>query len=184
MTDVAHDPAGSPDIPETESVPSSIQSSMDALRQRHTEIRDRQWKDIEVPGYEDLIVCRYRPLKVQGELELIGQRVQREQKGNGAQTLYASIDTMLMACVELFLMVEDKMVPMSEAIPGNPEPVRYADPRFIAFMGWNPEEVNSGRRAILELFGGARWIYFDDPGFSEVSLDDDFLFEGGLRFHF
>jgi len=36
----------------------------------------------------------------------------------------------------------------------------------------------------LELFGGARWIYFDDPGFSDVSLDDDFLFEGGLRFHF
>lgn len=36
----------------------------------------------------------------------------------------------------------------------------------------------------LELFGGARWIYFDDPDFSGVSLDDDFLIEGGLRYHF
>jgi len=36
----------------------------------------------------------------------------------------------------------------------------------------------------LELFGGARWIYFDDPDFKGVSLDDDVLFEGGLRFHF
>jgi len=36
----------------------------------------------------------------------------------------------------------------------------------------------------VELFGGARWIYFDDPGFTGVSLDDDVLFEGGLTFHF
>ncbi len=36
----------------------------------------------------------------------------------------------------------------------------------------------------VELFGGARWIYFEDPDFNGVSLDDDILFEGGLRFHF
>lgn len=36
----------------------------------------------------------------------------------------------------------------------------------------------------LELFGGARWIYFDDPDFAGVTLDDDFMVEGGLRFHF
>ncbi len=36
----------------------------------------------------------------------------------------------------------------------------------------------------VELFGGARWIYFDDPDFGGVSLDDDVLFEGGARFHF
>jgi opacity protein-like surface antigen len=36
----------------------------------------------------------------------------------------------------------------------------------------------------VELFGGARWIYFDDPDFAGVSLDDDILIEGGLRFHF
>lgn len=36
----------------------------------------------------------------------------------------------------------------------------------------------------FELFGGARWIYFDDPAFKTVSLDDDVLLEGGLRFHF
>ena len=36
----------------------------------------------------------------------------------------------------------------------------------------------------FEVFGGARWIYFDDPDFGGVELDDDFLIEGGLRFHF
>lgn len=36
----------------------------------------------------------------------------------------------------------------------------------------------------VELLGGARWIYFDDPDFTGVSLDDDFLVEGGVRFHF
>jgi opacity protein-like surface antigen len=36
----------------------------------------------------------------------------------------------------------------------------------------------------LELFGGARWICFDDPDFNGVSLDDDIMVEGGLRYHF
>ena len=36
----------------------------------------------------------------------------------------------------------------------------------------------------FELFGGVRWIYFDDPDFNGISLDDDILVEGGLRFHF
>ncbi len=36
----------------------------------------------------------------------------------------------------------------------------------------------------FEIFAGARWIYFDDPDFTGVALDDDVLIEGGLRFHF
>lgn len=36
----------------------------------------------------------------------------------------------------------------------------------------------------LEIFGGARWLYLDDPGFAGVSLGDDVSIEGGLRFHF
>lgn len=35
-----------------------------------------------------------------------------------------------------------------------------------------------------EIFGGARWVYFDDPSFSGVSLGGDCLIEGGIRFHF
>lgn len=36
----------------------------------------------------------------------------------------------------------------------------------------------------FELFSGVRWIYFDEPDFNGVSLDDDIMVEGGLRFHF
>jgi opacity protein-like surface antigen len=36
----------------------------------------------------------------------------------------------------------------------------------------------------FDLFAGARWIYFDDPDFRGVSLDDDVLIEGGLHFYF
>ncbi len=36
----------------------------------------------------------------------------------------------------------------------------------------------------FEVFGGARWIYFDDPDFAGADLGDDWLLEGGLRFHF
>jgi opacity protein-like surface antigen len=36
----------------------------------------------------------------------------------------------------------------------------------------------------FEIFGGTRWIYFDDPGFNGTDLGDDWLLEGGVRFHF
>lgn len=38
----------------------------------------------------------------------------------------------------------------------------------------------------FEVFGGARWIYFDDTNIRglDVELSDDVLFEGGLRFNF
>lgn len=42
----------------------------------------------------------------------------------------------------------------------------------------------------FEIFGGARWIYFDDADLSDngfsgtLELDDDFLFELGARFNF
>lgn len=38
----------------------------------------------------------------------------------------------------------------------------------------------------FEIFGGARWIYFDDTdiGGWKVDLGDDVLLEGGLRFNF
>ncbi len=36
----------------------------------------------------------------------------------------------------------------------------------------------------FEIFAGGRWIYFDDPEFRGVSLGDDWLVEGGVRFHF
>jgi len=41
----------------------------------------------------------------------------------------------------------------------------------------------------FEVFGGARWIYFDDAelklnGFADLKLEDDFLFEIGARYNF
>ena len=36
----------------------------------------------------------------------------------------------------------------------------------------------------VEVFGGGRWIYFDDPDFKGLSLGDDWMVEGGVRFHF
>lgn len=36
----------------------------------------------------------------------------------------------------------------------------------------------------FDLFAGARWIYFEDPNFGGVSLDNDVLFEGGLHYYF
>ena len=36
----------------------------------------------------------------------------------------------------------------------------------------------------LEVFGGARLVHFEDPDIGGVSLDNDCLIEGGLRFSF
>ena len=34
------------------------------------------------------------------------------------------------------------------------------------------------------IFGGGRWIYFDDPDFRDAELGDDWMLEGGVRFFF
>lgn len=36
----------------------------------------------------------------------------------------------------------------------------------------------------FEIFGGARWIYFDSSDLAGIELGDDWLIEGGVRFHF
>jgi opacity protein-like surface antigen len=69
----------------------------------------------------------------------------------------------------------------------------YLDADFSAPSGSDHDWVFTGQvfaglayhvNDNLELFGGARWIYFDDPDFAGVTLDDDVLIEGGLRFYF
>jgi hypothetical protein len=127
-------------------------SLMDRLRAKHQELSERQTIDIPLPGYEDLLVARYRVLTVKNEISPIAKRVAKESKGDqGVAQLSATLDAMARACVELLTPRDDELVPLSGAFGPDEPPVRY-DERLAEFMGWT--DVTNARETILKLFAG------------------------------
>lgn len=65
----------------------------------------------------------------------------------------------------------------------------FSDDDWV-FVGQLFAGVNYNFTPSVEMYGGARWIYFDDAELSDggeggtLELDDDFLFEIGARFNF
>lgn len=64
-------------------------------------------------------------------------------------------------------------------------PDSFSDDDWV-FTGQLFAGLNYNFNESFEMYGGARWIYFDDAGLGggDLELDDDFLFELGARFNF
>lgn len=64
-------------------------------------------------------------------------------------------------------------------------PDSFSDDDWV-FTGQLFAGLNYNFNESFEMYGGARWIYFDDAalGGGDLELDDDFLFELGGRFNF
>lgn len=68
-------------------------------------------------------------------------------------------------------------------------PYDFSDDDWV-FTGQLFAGVNYNFNPDFEVYGGARWIYYDDASLSDggvggdLELDDDFLFELGARFNF
>jgi opacity protein-like surface antigen len=66
---------------------------------------------------------------------------------------------------------------------------RFSDDDWV-FVGQLFAGLNYNFNPNFEMYGGVRWIYFDDAGLSDggtsvdLELDDDFLLEIGARFNF
>jgi hypothetical protein len=65
----------------------------------------------------------------------------------------------------------------------------FSDDDWV-FTGQLFTGVNYNFNPDFEVYGGARWIYYDDASLSDeglsgdLELEDDFLFELGARFNF
>jgi hypothetical protein len=80
-------------------------SLMSQLAAKRKEIAESKETYIPVPGYDrspPLLLIKYRLLEGP-ELEIIGNNIRREFKKRWDRQMYAAVDTMIMACVGLFL---------------------------------------------------------------------------------
>ena len=61
----------------------------------------------------------------------------------------------------------------------------FSDDDWV-FVGQLFAGMNYNFNEAFEVYGGARWIYYDDADISQYTfeMDDDFLFEIGARFNF
>lgn len=124
-------------------------SMMEALRRKHQELTNSQTLDMPMPGYEDLLVVRYRVLDVQKELNQINRKAASEFSDAIVAQLFGTMDAMARACVEIFGKRGDEIVPLAESIGPDAPPVRY-NQALAEFMGW--EDVTSARDVIMRLF--------------------------------
>jgi hypothetical protein len=126
-------------------------SMMAALRARYAEIGESKTTDIDLPGYDGLLVARYRVLDVAHEINAIGRLVQRQYKGDAERVLYSTLDIMAKACIGIFTRRDGELWPLSASISPDEPPICYDD-RLADFMGMNG--VTSAREVILGLFQG------------------------------
>lgn len=167
-------------------VPPAGNSMMDALRAKHRRITESLTKDIALPGYDGVLVARYRVLDFQQEIAKIGKRVEVEFKTQAEQALYGAIDTMVLACKELGMWdrdsEEDDHFVSYQSIIGLDAPVRYG-PSLVEAMGW--EKIDTARDVVFKVFGGVETMILGhgaqlNAWFGNVTGDQSETFLGGL----
>jgi hypothetical protein len=151
---VTEEGLGQPEEPETQPQPNSI---MEGLRKKHQSLKSKKTLDLPIPGYDGALVAKYRLIGLK-ELEVIGNKVQREFKGLGERQKYASIDAIILACEGLYYNRDGKLVGLSESISDDEPPIKY-DPRLVEFLNLDIEtgfddDIGPARRTVLALFGG------------------------------
>lgn len=133
------------EAPEIESRAGS--SLLDELRAKRAEATQDRRLELDVPGYEGLLVVRYRPTTWE-EDKKISEKLERSK--NPRKELYAALDTLITACDQILLRKHDgTLVPIEQEDPSQgDEPVRF-DGRFAAIMGL---ETGSAREVVLATF--------------------------------
>lgn len=130
-----------------------VSTGMDVLREKRAEAAKRQTIDLSVGGYDGALVARYRLLDPLKEGKEIGERVRRQFKGDeDAQLFYANADTLIEACVGLYLRDDNgELEPIDPE--GLGEPVKY-DHRLAAGLGIDVDDKQPARSVLLGIFNG------------------------------
>lgn len=97
-------------------------SPLDQLRSRRAAMAQERHIDLDLPGYLDLLVARYRPL----EWKVIHE-IQARAKGDAAEAeLNAAADLLIQACERIFMRRDGVLVPLEEVTDElGSEPVRF-----------------------------------------------------------
>lgn len=152
MSEHEHESTEGLDQPTEQIQPNSV---MESLRARHRELVQAKTLDLPIPGYDGDLVCRYRLLSMK-ELENIGNRVQKQVKGQGDRVLLASLDSIIIACEGMHYSRDGQLVPLSESLGKDEPPIKY-DERLVEFLALKISEEDTmgpARKVVIAVFGG------------------------------
>ncbi len=126
--------------------PGAPSSLMEQLRLKRAEAAARTTVDLPVPGYVGELLARYRLLDPLVEGRQIGDRVVKQFEHEEERQFYAFADTLIAACVGLFLRGPDgELEPL---LGSSGEPVGY-DAELAKGLGL---EAQTAREVLLAVF--------------------------------
>jgi hypothetical protein len=138
-----------------EKAPLSSESISDRLRRQRKNISEQTTTDVDIPGYNGDLFCRYKLLDG-AELDAIMRRARSSVNGRLEQVRIATMDNIINSCEEFWLRDEGKEFPVRQHPDVKSDlPVRY-DETLAEFMGFKAElpEPLTARSVLLAVFGG------------------------------
>lgn len=124
---------------------------IDRLREQHGELSEDRHTDIEIPGYNGLLWCRYR-LVDWDRLKEIQDNMTRSK--NPRKELHSQADTLAEACDQFLVKKGQDLIPLNEEAGTGDAPVRY-DTKLAAIIGFDPLDHKgrpTARTCVLRLF--------------------------------
>lgn len=148
MTGIDVDPAAWHAGDEEQPAAHAAGSILGQIAQRRAELaQGRKPLDLEIPGYDGQLWCRYRFVSYD-RLANIGVRLTRTVKDEATRNLLGCVDTLIACCDEILVRNQaGALVSMSSEI-GDDRPVQY-DRRLADGLGF---EAETARDVVLGVF--------------------------------
>lgn len=137
------------EIAATGAQPGSPRSMADRVQKARQHAADNQTHDMDIPGYNGLLFCRYGLMEFK-RLRVISRRIGKTIKDGDEAQIAACCDTLIASCQEFWLRDGDREYPLSEELKES-LPVKY-DARLAAFCGFALSDAHPARSAVLGLF--------------------------------
>lgn len=134
--------------------PTQEDSVADRLRKARQSVAEQTTKDLDIPGYNGELFCKYRLLDSR-DLKSISDHVTSTIRDREEQILAAGCDTLIRACDEFWVRDKGKEIPVRELFdPPREFPVRY-DMQLAEILGYDDKlpEPPTARSVCLGLFG-------------------------------
>jgi len=135
--------------------PQAEESVIDRLRKQRKAVAEEHFRDIDIPGYNGELFCRYNLLESK-DLKEVQTVIQKTIRDPEERLIAAGCDILIRGCQEFWVRDKGKEIPVRELLePSREFPVRY-DSFLAEFLGFREHlpDPPTARSVVLGLFGG------------------------------
>jgi hypothetical protein len=126
-------------------------SVIDRLREQRKKIGEQRSLDLDIPGYDGVLVARYNRLEWD-DLKKIGKKA--DDSRHPRKELMSHCDVLIKACEQIMIRKDGLLEPITNAYPEvGEEPVRY-DARLAVILDIELKERQGARTVVIAAFGG------------------------------